>query len=430
MAGGTETIGQRLRRLRLERGLSQRALAEPGVSYAYISRIEAGARQPSVNALRKLARKLGVTADYLETGSDISEGQQRELRLADAELRLRLGEGGESTERALRALLDEALAAGDRNTAAGVRVVLGKTAYEAGRPAESVELLEPATETLLPNDRPDVFTELGRAYAALGRLDNAIALFERCLAETDAEHLAARVRYATVLSYALTDAGELERAQEVLIEIIEQAGEALSDPSMQITLYWSLARLSTHRGQHAVALGHARRALALLEATEDRNQLGRAHLLCGWILVSQGSGEHALAQLAQAENLLGSRPAAIDLAYLRTEQSKAALLLGRAEEAAQWARESLAALGENDPGERGAAWLALGNALELAGDEEGALDAFRRSTAAYEQAGALPDAAEAQRSLGRALRAAGREDEALDAMERAADLGVAAGRAV
>ena len=36
-----ETVGQRLRRLRLERGLSQRQLAAPGVSYAYISRIEA-----------------------------------------------------------------------------------------------------------------------------------------------------------------------------------------------------------------------------------------------------------------------------------------------------------------------------------------------------------------------------------------------------
>src|SRR4051812_38937004 len=64
-----ETIGERLRRLRLERGLSQRELSEPGVSYAYISRIEGGARRPSVKALRMLARKLGVSADYLETGS-------------------------------------------------------------------------------------------------------------------------------------------------------------------------------------------------------------------------------------------------------------------------------------------------------------------------------------------------------------------------
>lgn len=63
-----ETLPQRVKRLRLERDLSQRELACPGVSYAYISRIEAGTRQPSVKALRKLAAKLGVSTEYLETG--------------------------------------------------------------------------------------------------------------------------------------------------------------------------------------------------------------------------------------------------------------------------------------------------------------------------------------------------------------------------
>ena len=98
-----ETIGARLRRLRHERGLSQRALSSPGITYAYISRIEAGARQPSTKALRKLAPKLGVSVEYLETGSDLREPELRELRLADAELALRLG-GGAEIEAELRQL--------------------------------------------------------------------------------------------------------------------------------------------------------------------------------------------------------------------------------------------------------------------------------------------------------------------------------------
>jgi transcriptional regulator with XRE-family HTH domain len=65
-----ETVGQRIRRLREERGVSQRDLSEPGTSYAYISRIEADARNPSEKALRMLATKVGVTPLYLETGSD------------------------------------------------------------------------------------------------------------------------------------------------------------------------------------------------------------------------------------------------------------------------------------------------------------------------------------------------------------------------
>ena len=63
-----EGIGARLKRLRLERGMSQRDLSSPGISYAYISRIEAGARTPSVKALRQIAGKLGVTVEHLETG--------------------------------------------------------------------------------------------------------------------------------------------------------------------------------------------------------------------------------------------------------------------------------------------------------------------------------------------------------------------------
>lgn len=63
-----ESIGQRLHRLRIERGLSQRELSSPGISYAYISRIEAGARTPSVKVLRQIAGKLGITVEHLETG--------------------------------------------------------------------------------------------------------------------------------------------------------------------------------------------------------------------------------------------------------------------------------------------------------------------------------------------------------------------------
>jgi len=77
-----ETIGARIKRLRLERRMSQRALSSPGVSYAYISRIEADARTPSVKALRRIAGKLGVTVEHLERG----EPTPTELGVADAGL--------------------------------------------------------------------------------------------------------------------------------------------------------------------------------------------------------------------------------------------------------------------------------------------------------------------------------------------------------
>lgn len=66
------TIGKRIKKLRLEKGLSQRQLAVPGVSYAYISRIEAGTRNPSLKALIKIAAKLDTTALFLLTGQNDS----------------------------------------------------------------------------------------------------------------------------------------------------------------------------------------------------------------------------------------------------------------------------------------------------------------------------------------------------------------------
>ena len=426
-----ETIGERLRRLRTERGLSQRELAEPGVSYAYISRIEAGTRQPSVKALRKLARKLSVSAGYLETGSDVTAEEQREIRLADAELQLRLEQDSNAAISKLRTLLDESIQAGDLAAATRARIVLGNAALERGQVAEAVELLETAAAQgeILPSARPDVFAYLGKAYALLGQLHRAIELFGECLAEveeSEPENLAARVRYATSLSYALADAGEMERAQDVLAEIVEQSDE-LADPGTQVKLYWSLARLSFMRGQHPMALDYARRALVLVEATEDTVQLGRAHLLCGVILVRQAKPEAAEKHFARAEPLLGPRPNPTDLAYLRTEQAKAALLLERGEEAARSARQALDLLGDTDPAEQGAAWRVLGDALEIQGELPAAIEAFARSAAAYEGAVKLTDAVEAHRARGRVLRAAGRDGEALDALDAAADAAVRAG---
>ncbi len=61
-------VGERIKALRVERGLSQRDLAGPGMSYAYLSRIEAGARTPSLSALIELADRLDTSALYLATG--------------------------------------------------------------------------------------------------------------------------------------------------------------------------------------------------------------------------------------------------------------------------------------------------------------------------------------------------------------------------
>ncbi len=419
-----ETIGARLRRLRLERGLSQRELSSPGVSYAYISRIEAGARRPSVKALRKLARKLEVSAEYLETGSPLSDGDVRELRLADAELSLRLDGDSTFAESELEAVLAEAVESGDQAAATRARVALGLAAARQGNHGQAVVRLEAALEdgATSPAVRPDLYTALGRSYAALGAPARAVELFESCLEQLGdgGENPAARVRFATYLSYAIADTGDLDRAQRVLHSVLDDA-EIVGDVYSRIRLYWSLARLAgLQNGPEA--LDYARRAIALLEVTEDTVHLGQAHLLCAVVLMARGEVADAGPHLGKAEQLFALHAEPHDLASLRNEQAKHAARTGRFDEAVVHAREALALLGDSNPAERGAAWWALGEALAGQGDVAEADAAFRRATDLLAHHGARRDCSEAYRAWARLLRGAGRESDALDVLEHAAEL--------
>jgi transcriptional regulator with XRE-family HTH domain len=61
-------VGRRLTEAREAVGLSQRELAFPGCTPAYVSRIERGERVPSLQVLRELAGRCGVSETFLAWG--------------------------------------------------------------------------------------------------------------------------------------------------------------------------------------------------------------------------------------------------------------------------------------------------------------------------------------------------------------------------
>jgi transcriptional regulator with XRE-family HTH domain len=66
-------VGRRARARRRALGLTQDELAqELGVTHQHISRIEGEQAAPSLDLLVKLSGRLGVSADHLLTGHDIS----------------------------------------------------------------------------------------------------------------------------------------------------------------------------------------------------------------------------------------------------------------------------------------------------------------------------------------------------------------------
>jgi transcriptional regulator with XRE-family HTH domain len=421
-----ETIGQRLKRLRLDRGLSQRELAAPGVSYAYISRIEAGTRQPSVKALRRLAAKLGVTAEYLETGSELDPTQQRELRLADLELAVRLG-GGDDPEAQLLAVLDEAVAAGDRACAQRASVSLATIAMNRSEWSAAARLLESvvADEPFAPADRYDIYMNLGRAYASGGRPHAAVSLYERCLDDVaERGDAALEARYASLLSYALSDMGDLARAEEVVQRALTRLDEE-DDPYMRVRLYWSMARLAYNEGRESVALTNIRKAIALLQATDDTSHLARAHILASRIGLARDPDESER-QLEAAEHLLGSQAPVADTVEIAVQRAEIAIARGDGPAAVTLAREALTANAGANPVDDGLAYASLGNGLALQGDPEAADDAFARAVEILERQGRWHQAATACRAWARMLRQVGREDKAMDVLDRAAELAMRA----
>jgi|PersoiStandDraft_1058852.scaffolds.fasta_scaffold00044_24 tetratricopeptide (TPR) repeat protein len=422
-----ESVGERLLRLRHERGLSQQQLAGSGLSTAQVSRIEAGKRQPSVRAIRLLARELRVSPEYLETGHAMTTAESLELRLADVEVRIRFGENPNEVLAVLEGVFHEIERTGNPVLLARALADLGSVAASQGRNWEAVSLLERAVETgdVHPATHPHVFTALARTYWLLDDYERYANLMESCLqrlAECPSEETAAaRTTYMTQLSYALSCLGEFDRARDLLLQVSEEE-EQRADLYGRARLYWSLARLSGTEGKLSSALEYARRSIALLETCEDDVHLGRAHLLCGLIFNLDDRAEEASKQLDLAEALLGPRIEPIDLGQLRAEQAKSLAELGDAERALAYAQEA-ARLLESDPDYLGSAWHALAKAYAVRGDADEACAYYEKAAECLESdRSGWREAVQACRGWALVLREAGRRDDAARVFGRAAEI--------
>jgi transcriptional regulator with XRE-family HTH domain len=96
------SVGRRLHEARESAGLSQRDLAFPGCSAAYISRIERGERIPSLQVMRELARRTGIGEAELAYGHETVDPGVAE-RMRDVE-RAEAGGSSEEITRAYQAL--------------------------------------------------------------------------------------------------------------------------------------------------------------------------------------------------------------------------------------------------------------------------------------------------------------------------------------
>src|SRR5215203_3320718 len=82
------SMGERVRQLRIARGLTQTTLAGERFSKEYVSQIERGKTRPTDETIEWLAARLGVDQSFLETGVSSSERERVESVIARAEAAL------------------------------------------------------------------------------------------------------------------------------------------------------------------------------------------------------------------------------------------------------------------------------------------------------------------------------------------------------
>lgn len=366
-------VGLRLRAAREKAGLSQRQLAFEGCSPAYISRIESGDRIPSLQLLRELGRRLGVTEDWLATGTE--DGRlETSGALLEAEVALRL-EDLTLAERLYSEVLEHAGADAIR---ARAHEGLGLVASRRGDPRLAIQRLEHALELYgTPESaHPDLADTLGRSYAMVGELESAIGVFERCLeqAERD-EDLLGGMQFMVLLGHALIDAGNFGRAEELLGRALA-IGKDSQSPSVRAQLYWTQSRLHAERNEPEPAARYARRALEVLRLTEDTYRTARAHQLLAHIELDRGRPAEALEVLAEGWPLLQGNANALERAQYRLEEARALAKLGREEEAGTLAMQISGIIAGAHPEDAARSYSTLAEVYADLGDRAKALELY------------------------------------------------------
>ncbi|GGL90470.1 transcriptional regulator [Streptomyces fumigatiscleroticus] len=413
------TIGRRVQRLRLERGLTQKQLAQPAYTPAYISTVEAGRVRASEAALRHIAGRLGVAYEELATGRPARLATDLRLALTEAQRTLATGEAEEAAEQYGK-VLTEAETHRLAEMRAAALLGLGECAVETGDLAAGRQYFEQAEECLAGSPLPARVPALrGRALAhyLAGELRYAVYLLESTLDELNRGGLhdpdALLLLYASAIGPYMDMGAHARAAQaaELALALAPRSG----DPALVARMHRSVARTLLAEGRLAEADASLAKAAELYRTLQLRTELANCHWMRGYVYAQNGELERAETELREALAMLSAKRAALYSSQVAVELADVLHRRGRSEEAAGLLRD---VLGDLSP-ERGAVHAAaahrlLGIIAEDAKETEAAEEHYVRALSLLERAGAAGDLADLCRLLGDLLRRTGRVEAALD----------------
>jgi tetratricopeptide (TPR) repeat protein len=390
-------LGRRLRRLRLERGLSQGELAAPHYTHAYVSSIEAGRRSPSPRALHHLAEKLGVSAEELLTGHppDLREGL--ELKLLEARRALSAGHI-EQARSGYRSIMSEARGYGIARLEARSFLGLAHCEERAGDWEKAIEVFEDAEELAEPRFS-DVHAEItagkARCLENMGDRGHAIYLLDRTIRDLKRRGLEdplTLIKLYAPLAYSACAAGFYTQAAEAASYALAFAPN-VDDPLTLAVTHINVARSLLQQKEHEAALRSLHRAEELFDQLDLRLELGRANLALGITCAHQDRMDESITHLRNALSIFEAVGSEVDQARTLVELGRAQRKLDRGEEARSLLLRALDLLRRfEDVGEMALAHRELGLSIGPADPERAeknlqeAIALFERSESPYQVA--------------------------------------------
>ncbi|MFC4766985.1 helix-turn-helix domain-containing protein [Effusibacillus consociatus] len=234
----TKTLGQKIRELRVQKGLTQGDLGGGKVTPSMISQIEADKANPSHRLLKWISDKLETPIEYFLTDMQLQSEKISSFRFA-------------------------------------------KALIEAGEPRQAIPILEQLADgQSLPMYQQEIQRDLAACYRNIGRLDEAAKMLEEVFS-------AALMRRETaVMVQALKEMGWIERERHNYPLAIYHWNRANhlheemenANPFEWARLLQDLADLHNYLGEYTPARSAYEKAMALLSGTSDLKGIADVYL--------------------------------------------------------------------------------------------------------------------------------------------------------
>jgi len=369
-----DLVGQRIKGIRRQRGLSQAQLAHPELSDSYVSLIESGKRTPTPAVLELLAAKLECSLTYLINGVTAEQMEELELGIRFARMALANGEAAEARRRYAELLADSSLgglAALRQDAEYGYALAI-EACGDLDAAIEVLDRLRAAGDALGTERRVAIATALSRCYRERGDLIAAVEVGEETLDRAGrtvwTDDL---IELGATLLAAYLSRGDLLRANHFAGELLA-AADALGTPRATVAACWNAAAVVETLGRGDDALALAERALAVQSETGEPRNLARVRgqYAIMMLRIRPGEAETCRDLLVRADRELSEcSGGVVDRAIVAIHLARAEIALGNAEKAVAYGRAAHEILDDTTGGLRSEAHQVLGQAYLMLGRE-------------------------------------------------------------